>query len=686
MLWLLGTSGCAYVTVGNVQASPEEQQAFDAATALMTTRPAAADQAFGAFLETYPRSLLADDAAEKRAEIAFAEGRDEDGLRWLGRILSEAPRSDRAAPARLRLAQFEYARSRSASARTLLDPLDLEKLEIPDQRAALRLKVVLAQTPVERLGHLARLKEALTRELALEGADPAARRKLNDRVSVVDFEIEQGIGRAAPAELEAVLADLRDRSPAALVAMELARRAMDQGDAAGASERLSRAAELVRTEGEQAKLEALLARLGGLPPEPAFAGDLPELLDGVRADTAGARGKLGVVLPLSGDFAEFGEQSLRGLLLSAEAFGASQGPVQPAASDVRLIVRDSAGDPEQAAAAVRELAQDPEIVAVLGPVFTAESVAAAQAAEDYGIPLVSLSHRDEVPAGREQVFRTRTRPIDEVGVLVDHAFDVLGARRFAVLYPETRYGRGMRKLYWDAVRERGGKMVAAGHYAPGANDFSGPIRDMIGYRFIAASERRALAAREETVRNARNLPPEEAAAVRREAYAELGPEGQPLPPVVDFDVLFIPDSADKVSLIAPALAFHEVRGTVLLGSSDWVDPELLRVARQHVSGAIISTSFYIDSEVPVVAEFVSRFRSTFGQDPDAYAAQAYDAGNLVLASLARGDDDRSRLRQGILETDSLAGTTGILSMLPDGNARRRPFLLGVKGQRFLPLD
>jgi hypothetical protein len=229
-------------------------------------------------------------------------------------------------------------------------------------------------------------------------------------------------------------------------------------------------------------------------------------------------------------------------------------------------------------------------------------------------------------------------------------------------------------------------MVAAGNYDASATDFSGPIRDMIGYRFISESERRALRAREETVRNARTLPPEEAAEARRQAYRALGPEGRPLPPIVDFDVLFIPDAADKVSLIAPALAFHEVRGMVLLGSSDWVDPELLRVARQHVSGAIISTPFYPGSDLPVVAEFVDAYRATFDQEPDAYAAQAFDAGNLVLAQLVGGDADRGRLRAGILATDSMAGTTGILSMLSDGNARRRPFLLRVKGQRFLPLD
>jgi ABC-type branched-subunit amino acid transport system substrate-binding protein len=355
-------------------------------------------------------------------------------------------------------------------------------------------------------------------------------------------------------------------------------------------------------------------------------------------------------------------------------------------SQVRLIVRDSAGDPDRAAAMVRELEKDSEIVAIVGPIFTDESTAAAAAAEDSGIPLVSLSHREEVSAGRSQVFRTRTTPSDEVNVLVDHAFDELGASRFAVLYPQNRYGRGMRKLYWDAVTARGGKIVAASSYDGEATDFSRAIKDMIGYRFITDPERRALAAREETLRKARHLPPEEAALIRREAYSLLGPAGQPLPPIVDFDVLFIPDSAEKVSLIAPGLAYHEIRGVNLLGTSEWLDGELLTVARRHVSGSVISTPFYAQSSLPFVAEFVESFQKTFGEEPDSYAAQAFDAGNLILVQLAAGREDRDDVRDGLLQTRAYPGATGVLTMRSDGNARRRPFLLGVKGRRFVPLD
>jgi ABC-type branched-subunit amino acid transport system substrate-binding protein len=353
---------------------------------------------------------------------------------------------------------------------------------------------------------------------------------------------------------------------------------------------------------------------------------------------------------------------------------------------VRVIVRDSAGDPATAAAAVHELAGLDEVVAIVGPVFSDEALAAAEAAEAEGVPLVTLSNREDVTQGRKFVMRTRTTPADEVSLLVNHAVDQLSAKRFGVLYPKTRYGRGMRKLYWDAIVARGGKLVTMASYAPEATDFSNVIKEMVGFRFLSAGERQALAERDRAVEAARSLPPAQAAAARQAAYETTGPGGEALPPIVDFDVLFIPDSAEAVAMIAPGLALQGVRGVRLLGSSDWLDSDLLRGADRHVAGAVISTPFYAASDVGVVREFVDEYQQMFEVVPDAYAAQGFDAASLVLQQLAARRRDREAVREGLLSVRAFPGASGSLTMLPDGNARRRPFLVEVSGQRFVPLD
>jgi branched-chain amino acid transport system substrate-binding protein len=179
-------------------------------------------------------------------------------------------------------------------------------------------------------------------------------------------------------------------------------------------------------------------------------------------------------------------------------------------------------------------------------------------------------------------------------------------------------------------------------------------------------------------RRARRLPPEEAAALREEAKEMTGPDGEPLPPIVDFDALFIPESYEKVVLIAPQLAFHEAVGMTLLGPNGWYDPELVRIAREHVEGALFTAHFYGESDLPFVRRFEGRFESAYAEAPDLLAAQAFDATNLVLVQLAHGAESREDVREGVLHVAGYPGVTGVLTMRADGNARKRPFLLAVE--------
>ena len=76
----------------------------------------------------------------------------------------------------------------------------------------------------------------------------------------------------------------------------------------------------------------------------------------------------------------------------------------------------------------------------------------------------------------------------------------------------------------------------------------------------------------------------------------------------------------------------------------------------------------------------------FEEAPDAYAAQAFDAANLVMVQMASGFRGRDGIRTGLLNTRAYPGATGTLTMRPNGNARKRPFLLGVSRGSFESLD
>jgi ABC-type branched-subunit amino acid transport system substrate-binding protein len=624
---------------------------------------AASDEERRAYAEAL--APLADDAALRLAELA-QQRRDLDGAaRYYRKVVVEHPRGDRVDAARLGLARLELARGNAAAAESVLRPIRLGRLTPEERQLAYRALAGLARDPEERLLWLARVRAGESGAGAL---------------AAVDAEIDRTLAELDADALMRVAGEIAPEPPAGRALLRAAELDLEAADPDAAQRALERAARLPLSPEDATRLRSLEARVRLRAPAGTGAAEvreaLPTLAEASRrggAPTSGAEGTLGVVLPLSGRLARFGEESLQGILLAAGVFGEADG------RRVRVLIRDSAGDPQRASVAVAELAARSDVAGIVGPLLAAESEAAAATAEAAGMPLVSLAAREETDEGGPQAFRVRAVPREEVGLLVDHAMGELGAHRFAILYPRDAYGQGLRRLFWEAVEERGGEVVAVASYDPSATDFGGPIRSLLGYDLLGAAEKQALAKREEMERRARRLPAAQAAKLLEEARALKAPDGAPLPPILDFDALFLPESHEKVVLIAPQLAFHDARGIRLLGTGSWNHPDLVAIGRDHVDGARFTAGFFAASPLRIVQEFAAAYEAAYAAPPVDLAAQGYDAANLLLAQLARGLVTREAVYDGLSRLGVQPGVTGVLSV--DGGLRKRPLLLGVdRGQ------
>ena len=641
-----------------------EREAYAAALAPLPRDPASAERRLTEFLQRYPDSSLADDAGLELGRIALERGDKDAALVRFRAVITQYDDGDRSDSARVELASLEAERGRREVAASTLGRARISKLPPSERRTAYRLLAAIASDRVASLRWLARLRA--------EEIDP-------ELITRFDGELDAALGTLSAADLDRAAEQLGDAIPAARALARRAELALQQGDVEGARRAWEAARRRDLTAADTARVAALGERIALAERGPGDATFVPTFDEAAQAappDTAAATGTIGVVLPLSGPFARFGEESLQGIELAAGIFG---GPASAGSGPgVKLLIRDTAGRPELAAEAVRALAAEPGVSAIVGPLLSGESEAAAAAAETAGVPLLALSSREEIAHGRRFVFRLRTTPQQEIDTLVEHTVRDLGARRFAILYPRDRYGRGAHKLFWEAVERAGGRVVAVAAYDPEANDFADPIRQLLGFSLLSPADEAVLAQRAVLERRARRLPPQAAAKLREEARALSGPGGTPLPPIVDFDVLFIPESYEKVVLIAPQLAFHEAFGMRLAGTSGWHHPDLVKLGRRHVEGARFTSLFFPEGRLPEVPEFVGRYEQAFASQPEAFAAQGFDAAQLVLMQLARGKQSRSAMRDGLLAVRGFPGVSGVLSMQEDGNARKRPFLLGVE--------
>jgi ABC-type branched-subunit amino acid transport system substrate-binding protein/predicted negative regulator of RcsB-dependent stress response len=660
LAWL-ACSGVGLRTGAKV--SEAERHDYAAAVAELAADPAAAEPRLVAFIQKWPRSPLSGDASIHLAELALARGDQDGALRHYTYVIQHFPNGNRIDSARVGAASVEFDRGNADAVMRALNGVQLRRLSDADRQLANRLLAETARDPVARIRWLAALRA--------DEADEQARTR-------IDAQIDGLLAQLDRARLALVAKRMEPEIPAARALLAAVERSLDVDDYRFARNGIERASRMQIAPAYAARLALAADRLRALESGQADTQFFPTFEDAARfglSSIDSAQGAIGVVLPLSGDFAAFGQEALRGILLAAGTFDA-QVPVEQRPR-IRIEIRDSGGSPGLAAAAVRELAQEADVAAIIGPLLAKESEAAAVAAEIQCVPLLTLTSREEVASDRSYVFRLRTTPSDEVQTLADHAMRELGARRFAILYPRDAYGSGVSGLFWE---------VALAAYDPEAVDFGDSIRRLVGYELLTPEEQVLIAEREKLIRSARRLPTEEAVLVREEARAMLGPNDEPLPPIVDFDAIFIPESHEKVALIAPQLAFHEATGATLLGTEAWNHPDLVSIARKHVEGAYFTASFYGDSSVAYVREFADRYVETFGAPADDFSASAYDAAKLLLVQLARGENPRDEVRDRILEANGFPGVSGVLSMRADGNARKRPFLLSVRRGQIVEAD
>ena len=631
-------------------APAEDQQAYHAALRTLAQDPEAGIAALREFVARRPKSSLADDAALRLAEACIEAGDDDEAVRQLAWLVRSHPEGDRSDAARILLARLQRARGSTAAAYRTAQGVRLSLLERGRRAEAHRLLADLAAEAGDRSGRL--------RWLARVRGDQDGEADL-DRV---DAELEAALADLSPAELERAAGELGRAVPAGRVRLRQAELALARGDAAEAERMLERASQLPMTPGDAEHLTAFEARLRGGPPpgtQPAPGGAPSAFPVADRAE-----GTLGVVLPLSGELAGAGQEALDGILLASGvleggAAASADGAPPPAstARGLRLRVRDSAGAPERAAAALRELAADPAVLAVLGPLTAEEALASAADSDALGLPIVTLTRHEEAAAGHPNVFRIGLTPGAEAERLAEYAVGSLGARRIGILYPNDAYGESMRALFGAAVGARGAAVAGAAGYEVDATDFSAPIRALI--------------------RSAGGTPIDPTQPPAAET-APAVPGG--------FDAIFVPDAHRAVGLIAPALAFAGIRGVRLLGTSAWNDPGLVAVGREHVEGAVFTGAVVRESSAPMLSEFALRFRGGFGRPPDSLSALGFDATLLVLRSLVAGSRTRAEVRTALLEAGPLEGVSGTTDFASDGNAQRRPYLLGVEGGRIVDLD
>lgn len=318
---------------------------------------------------------------------------------------------------------------------------------------------------------------------------------------------------------------------------------------------------------------------------------------------------------------------------------------------------------EAAAAALEDLANAQKVMAVIGPLSSTAAVAAARKSQETGVPIITLSQREGIVEEGDMVFRNLLTPAQEIKGLLDVAVNRMGLKRFGILYPDNAYGRYCMETFWGRLEQMGGIVTAAESYAVDQTDFADEIKKMVGLHYPRAE---SLVKKSEDMRT------------QKDEESIIHPEKPE--PIIDFDAIFIPDTFQRVAMIAPQLVFHDVLGVQLLGTSAWQSPKLLEMAKDYIQGAVFCSGFAPNAGDPDVRAFVDAYRENFDGDPDILAANGYDTIRLLKKLLAE-ESIRTRrdLAAALLGSQGFKGVSGIITFDSRGEADKDPILLKISG-------
>jgi branched-chain amino acid transport system substrate-binding protein len=385
-----------------------------------------------------------------------------------------------------------------------------------------------------------------------------------------------------------------------------------------------------------------------------------ESLEQIRREIDVRPDVVGCLLPLSGPFAIYGQEVLNGIQLGMGMFGESgQSP------SLELVIKDTEGNPEKAKAGLRDLVNTEKVVAVVGPLTSRTAMEAAREAQLLSVPMIALTQKEGITEVGDMIFRNFLTPEREVRILVRTAIEEMGKKRFAILYPDNPYGRFFMNLFWDTLDEMGGIVTAVESYNPDKTDFPDEIKKMTGLYYPRPA---FLVKRLEKMR-----PPEE-----EESTIFLD---EPKP-IIDFDVIFLPDIAQRVAMIAPQLVYYDVTDVQMMGTSLWQSPQLVETASDYIQDAIFPSGFFEKSGEPGVETFVEKYKENFESFPGTLAATGYDTVRLIKYLMENeGARTRMGLKRALFHCLDFAGVTGMIYFDYRGELAKEPILLTVSGNK-----
>ncbi len=332
--------------------------------------------------------------------------------------------------------------------------------------------------------------------------------------------------------------------------------------------------------------------------------------------------KIGVVSPMTGATATFGQENTNGIKLAYEKLKKAPG------KKFDLIIEDDKSEAIESTNATRKLLSVDKVSVMIGAPTSSLALASAPIVQEAKIPFITPTATNaKVTMVGDYITRACFTDDFQGVVMAKFAVNTLKKTKGLILVETTSdYSKGLAKAFGDEFAKLGGKMASSEELTYSAKDTD--------FQSILRKVKRA-----------------------------------------NPDFIFIPGYYVEAGLIvkqARALGIN----VPFLGGDGWDSPKLFEIAGEAVKGSYISNHFAPDDKSPVVQNFVKEYEKAYGVKPGSFAALGYDSLGIVADAIKRAKSTKpADIRAALVATKGYQGITGTITFDKDRNPTKSAVVL-----------
>lgn len=349
--------------------------------------------------------------------------------------------------------------------------------------------------------------------------------------------------------------------------------------------------------------------------------------------------KVGLLAPLTGNVAEYGNAVSNGVKLYIKQLNEAGGIN---GKTIELVEYDEEGDATKAVTGYGSLV-DQNVTAIIGDVTSGPTLAVVPEAFNDNMPMItasatadSVTYDSESDTVYTNMFRSCFIDPFQGEKMANFADENLGAKTAAVLYDTgDDYSSGLMESFVETCGELGIEVVSVEGYATGSVDFQSQLTNI----------------------------------------SSKNP-----------DLLFVPVYYSDVALIAQQANSVGLDAT-MIGCDGWDTVLDIISDATLLEGAYYCSGYSVKDTSEAIQKFLGDYEAEYGSTPNMFAAQGYDAANILMAaievaegkSLEAGSDDYKQAVIDAMSATDMNCVTGHITFDEYNNPQKTAAIINITG-------